>query len=367
MGPDDFTQWKAAELKSFLKGTVWRVGTNEKGVDYYYDKVKKKSQWVKPEEIAEFEASLTYELFLIHQEAVGQPVTSDDAELTGNSTAAAEVATVDGKVRATTPPAAATATVVAETAPMKQPVIEKVYTREELVAILDSKDCILEPHIVARCRQLIKEHKEPSTVIMDKLISNYSGYPMMAAAILEWIKYAKVLEVFQNNKNLVNGNSTDFPNTTAGASIGHYSSGDCNGEIIAPLLADLISQRFNRKLADSLVNANKGSNGANGVPEVPAFLHEMVQSPTFNTTLQDLYHDNQNSTLLKACCSGTYTVAHSEQEGQTVGGLGSAVRALTKAEVVRADVRRCAIIQDLMSKYTISSVSVYILAPRIHV
>lgn len=302
-----FDLWKVEQVKEYLKGTTWRVAANEKGRTYYYDKVKKTSQWVKPDDIKEFEDTLSYELFHSQQRDM------DDATMDQATTIQNEE-----KIVKNVP------------TPQKAPIkVEspKILSKEELERILERRDSILECGAIAAAKNLYQDHNVPPVQIVQQLAKNYHGYPAMTRMLVEWIKMVKILELKPAAPKVTSlsshGSSSDLSatstthsaasvrlNSASLAHIAHFGSDHYGEEVISPYFADLIKLRFNRKAADSLVVLPEHTAGTESpLPVIPAYMHTLLQNPTYSAALQELYTVHDQSTLLRAVCTGNYTVS----------------------------------------------------------
>ena len=329
---DDFADWKLKECDSFLKTTNWRSTTMENGKLYYYDKVTKKSQWNKPEELVKFENTLTLEKFK----------TSISKE-TADSMSIVESESLNDKKDEIQ---------LQDDVKLQEQPAKQELTKEQLESILDSKDSILEPNIISIAKKLLQKDTSPATVV-EKLSNSYTGYPLMIKIILDCIKLGKILEITQNQHNTSKLHS-NFVNTTAHAKIETIASNTYNDELLVPILSDLISNRFNRKTADHLIsNTNNTTNNQN-LPVIPVYIHNLIKDKKFKEILQDLYQINEHSVLLKACCTGAYLV-------DTEEGLISSEIAVTKenndVQCSKAD----AVLFDLVGFYLVKE---YMKAPQ---
>ena len=326
---DNFADWKLKECDSFLKTTNWRSTTMENGKLYYYDKVTKKSQWNKPEELVKFEYTLTLEKFK----------TSISKE-TEDSMSVVESESLNDKKDEIQ---------LQDDIKLQELPVKQELTKEQLESILDSKDSILEPNIISIAKKLLQKDTSPATVV-EKLSNSYTGYPLMIKIILDCIKLGKILEITQNQHNTSKLHS-NFVNTTAHAKIETIASNTYNDELLVPILSDLISNRFNRKTADHLItNTNNNQN----LPVIPVYVHNLIKDKKFKEILQDLYQINEHSVLLKACCTGAYLV-------DTEEGLISSEIAVSKenndVQCSKAD----AVLFDLVGFYLIKE---YMKAPQ---
>ena len=323
-----FDEWKADELKEFLKGTTWRVAVNEKGKTYYYHKIKKTSQWSKPDDIKEFEDTLTDELFLAHRKCIELESSGyGDDSFFGED----KEATVPAATREVMP--------AIQKVPVK---IEapKVLTKAELDQIIERKDSILEPSAISTAKALIQDHHAAPEDIVQKLANSYNGFPAMSRMLVEWIKLVKVLELKQSAAHL---------NTT---SLAHYGSDFYGEEVLSSHLAELLKLRFNRKGADALVTQPdtsniSSSNPAAVLPVVPVYVHTLLQNDNYKAALTELYTVHDQSTLLQAVCSGKYTTPTSgtaiENSAYSVSGAGgsdpaAAVDSRSAVEVLVSEV-----------------------------
>lgn len=273
-----YQQWMDDQVAQFLKGTIWKCGTDNSGRKFYYDKVAKKSQWKAPPEVLEFEKTL-----------------SRDRYLTTTSI----------------------------------PVGPK--TKEELLSILNSKDSILDPDIVAVSKSLINDHQVSAVEVKAKLTDNYVGYPSMIKIALQINRLTSLLEAEQRQASTSRYTSA----STTAQRIAHIQSDAFFEEQLMPTLAELVSQRFNRRLADGLVGP---PSEVGGLPVLPEYVHRMAQHPSLRQTLLELYQTHQQSTFLRACCTGEYTVQAAEDGPESVTTSGAvtaapveAAKALTQA------------------------------------
>lgn len=302
-----YEEWKADELKEFLKGTTWRVAVNDKGKTYYYHKVKKISQWVKPDDIKEFEDTLTQELFLAHKKNIELESSGYEDPLSAISVTALEPAAENSAS-----PALQKATPVKAKAP-------RVLTKAELEQIIERKDSILEPNAVSTAKALIQDHHASPEDIVQKLANSYSGFPAMSRMLVEWIQLAKILELKQSAVHL---------NTT---SLAHYGSAFYGEEVLSAHVADLLKLRFNRKGADSLVTQ---PDDAKSLPVVPAYVHTLLQNDNYKAALQELYTVHDQSALLQAVCSGKYTTPMSTDIDDNTGSMNGTDSSSTAGVVV---------------------------------
>jgi hypothetical protein len=185
-----FEEWVQDQTAQFLKGTVWKCGTDNSGRKFYYDKVAKKSQWKAPAEVLEFEKTLTRDLY--------------------------------SSVR-------------------PKP-------KEELLSVLGAKDSILEADIVAVSKQLINNHGVPAADVKSMLVDNYVGYPSMIKIALEICRLTSLLEAEQRQSS-----SRYTSSSSTAQRIQHIESSAYLEEQLLPLLSDQVSKLYNRKLADELV------------------------------------------------------------------------------------------------------------------
>ena len=278
MDSPEFQKWKDAELQLYLKGTPWKVYQTDKGKPYYYQKVTKVTQWTKPEDIKAFEDTLTIEQFkksLKPQQSIASPAV--------------------------------------------QTKVVKVLSKEELELLLERRDSILEPKAADTAKALQEEHNFPKEQIVDKLVSNYSGYPAMTRMLVEWIKLAHILQ------ETTPANASSYSSTTASnmvlsgsakAKVEYFGSDAFGDEVIAPYLSELVKLRFNKKAADALVNTPEASaargttsNGSSNLPVLPSYVHTLAQNPAYKEVFQELFKVQEQSTLLKAICTGTYTTS----------------------------------------------------------
>jgi hypothetical protein len=320
MADDGYSEWLTAEVNNFLKGTVWRRAVQD-GKEYYYDKQAKKSHWKKPAELAAFEATRTREVYL----KTVQKGSSND-----------EVAKKENR----------------EAAPVEPAAPAKVWSKEELESVLAGKDSILERNIVEVAQQLIRKHNVPPATVIKSLSDSYTGYPAMIQITVQCLKLANILTVQAQSQKEGNIGSS-----SVAAKIAHFKSDAYSEEVILPLLAELISQRFNRKAADALVALNPP--GADGLPVLPEYVHKMMQDPVLSAALRDLYQVNEHSVLLRACCSGKYNVQTSEGVvSSSAVGARTAESAeqdlkLMAAEGVLADCRKFGVVRDLVVAYQV--------------
>ena len=278
MDSPEYQKWKDAELQLYLKGTPWKVYQTDKGKPYYYQKVTKVTQWTKPEDIKAFEDTLTIEQFkksLKPQQSIASPVV--------------------------------------------QPKVVKVLSKEELELLLERRDSILEPKAADTAKALQEQHNVSKEEIVDKLVSNYSGYPAMTRMLVEWIKLANILQ------ETTPANASSYRTTTASnmvlsgsakAKVEYFGSDAFGDEVIAPYLSELVKLRFNKKAADALVNPpessaarNTDSNNSLPLPVLPNYVHTLAQNPAYKEAFQELYKVQEQSTLLKAICTGAYTTS----------------------------------------------------------
>jgi hypothetical protein len=186
-----YEEWVQDQTAQFLKGTVWKCGTDNSGRKFYYDKVAKKSQWKAPAEVLEFEKTLTRDSY---------------SSVRPKST-------------------------------------------EELLSVLGAKDSILEAGIVAVSKQLINNHGVPAADVKSMLVDNYVGYPSMIKIALEISRLTSLLEAGQRQAS-----SSRYTSTSSTAQrIQHIESSAYLEEQLLPLLSDQVSKLYNRKLADELV------------------------------------------------------------------------------------------------------------------
>jgi hypothetical protein len=308
-------------VNNFLKGTVWRRAVQD-GKEYYYDKQAKKSHWKKPAELIAFEATRTRDVYL---------------QTLANSAASTEVV----------------AEKVSDVAPVEPAVPAKVWSKKELEGVLAGKDSILEHNIIDVAQQLIRKHNVPPSKVINTLSESYTGYPAMIQITLECLKLANILAVQSQSKREGNIGSS-----SVAAKIAHYNSDAYSEEVMLPLLAELIAQRFNRRAADALLALNPP--GADGLPVLPEFVHKMMQDPVLSSALRDLYQGNEHSALLKACCSGKYNVQTSEGVvSSTAVGTRAADnteqdRKTMLAEGVFADCAKLPVVLDLIKIIQVS-------------
>jgi hypothetical protein len=186
-----YEEWVQDQTAQFLKGTVWKCGTDNSGRKFYYDKVAKKSQWKAPAEVLEFEKTLSRDSY---------------SSVRPKST-------------------------------------------EELLSVLGAKDSILEAGIVAVSKQLINNHGVPAADVKSMLVDNYVGYPSMIKIALEVSRLTSLLEAGQRQAS-----SSRYTSASSTAQrIQHIESSAYLEEQLLPLLSDQVSKLYNRKLADELV------------------------------------------------------------------------------------------------------------------
>ncbi len=275
MDSPEFQKWRDAELQLYLKGTPWKVYQTDKGKPYYYQKLTKVTQWTKPEDIKLFENTLTIEQFkksLKPQQSIVSPVV--------------------------------------------QPKVVKTLSKEELEQLLERRDSILEPKATATAKALHDEHNVSKEQIVDKLVNNYTGYPAMTRMLVEWIKLANILqEATPANSfgNTITGSNMVLSGS-AKAKVEYFGSDAFGDEVVAPYLSELIKLRFNKKAADALVTTPDASdsNTSSSLPVLPSYIHTLAQNPAYKEAFQELYKVQEQSTLLKAICTGAYTTTSSD-------------------------------------------------------
>lgn len=288
MSVDPFTDWCATRVKAFLKELGWRFVEAGDTKPYYYDKATKKSQWQKPKELVDFEKTLTRDSFLEQTNSI----------------------------------------------------IES--SKEQLEAVLCQKDSVLEPDIINIVTKLTNNHNVSTQSIATSLSKSYVGYPQMIIATMQCIKLAKLLRI---KSEIPVSFGLPFNDTLAAGKVQHISSDSHNEETLVPMLVELVAERFNRTAADKLLTPNGGNNE---LPIIPDYVDRMVQDPVYNQTIQELFLQHRNSTLLEACCTGAYIVRQSEGSSSsafsapaganatTVGVLHRKIK-LTQTEQVFAD------------------------------
>jgi hypothetical protein len=159
---DNFDVWKEKELKEYLSTTKWRMGNDpKKNKRYYYDKIEKKSQWNKPQEIIEFESILIerYNVY-IYDSSQSTATTIDSASTTS-------IITTNHKT---------------------------IPTYNECISIINEDDSILNPSIIDTCEVLVEHYHVSFNDVVDMLVKSYKGYPSMIAAVIECIKLAMILK-----------------------------------------------------------------------------------------------------------------------------------------------------------------------------
>jgi len=245
---DNFDVWKEKELKAYLSTTKWRMGNDpKKNKRYYYDKIEKKSQWNKPEEIIEFENLLIerYNVYIkqidddhddgedISDIAAGDGSYSDlqyhqnrDIKKDSNQYVDHNKANIcmDNMIHNDDMPkvtlvttthqsddniysmansndnvyhssqSTATTTDSASTTSIITTNHKTIPTYNECISIISEDDSILNPSIIDTCDVLVEHYHVSFNDVVDMLVKSYKGYPSIIAAVIECIRLTMTLK-----------------------------------------------------------------------------------------------------------------------------------------------------------------------------
>ena len=245
---DNFDVWKEKELKAYLSTTKWRMGNDpKKNKRFYFDKIEKKSQWNKPEEIIEFENILIerYDVYIkqidddhndgedVSGIAAGDGSYSDlhyhqnrDIKKDSNQYVDHNKANscMDNMIQNDDMPkvtlvttthqsddniysmansndnvyhssqSTATTTDSASTTSIITTNHKTIPTYNECISIINEDDSILNPSIIDICDVLVEHYHVSFNDVVDMLVKSYKGYPSIIAAVIECIRLVMTLK-----------------------------------------------------------------------------------------------------------------------------------------------------------------------------
>jgi hypothetical protein len=316
-----FDEWKHEKVVEFAKNsTEYRVNRDEvKKKYFYYNKISKTSQWVKPPEIAEYENvlmkeyNITFNLVavdaVIKTESLKSISLVSDASCAQLSENKKRKLIHDGCNDLSTSASPVVVNTPLETPDVKFPdFIEDMHTRQLAVendmkrieSVLAQKDAIMEPDVAQQVKALIQIHKQPPATVVRSLVGTYTGYAQMSRIVLEWIALAEELNEPKAISNKQGGISlklgvvqTEQSEEKASSVISvHPPLSPVAEETVVAVVAQLIRQRFNRSLVDDLVLQFRAT---------PLWLGELMRDDAFRAMLMDLHAANPGSSFLGLC------------------------------------------------------------------
>lgn len=281
---DSAVDWKAAEIKRFITSTVWRTA-EAGGKIYYYNKKTKATQWEEPDEIAAHmrlveEAESAQQLARVLNPEVEEEVDAG-VHISGVKRGLGE----------------------SSSAPVRR-------SKQELLDIVGSRDAVMEPEAAAVAGELAELVGREQ--VGELLAGSYSGYQQLSRVVVEWIRKAKTPRTGAeavDSKRVDMGEDSgtgalDVPSTaqlaTSATAIATEAPlvppMDSFGEaLVADVLAEVVIQRFSRKIADDLVGSGSGSE------TLPDCVLHMLSQPRYREALRELYKQHPHSKLLSLC------------------------------------------------------------------
>lgn len=294
--PEEYEEWKQNEIEKYLKKTNWRRRKDEKKNAYYYlNKITNKVQWEIPKEEEEFIEFLKevnrnrtdwgeieddgegqegqeereeegqeenyydeeetenynrnkydHEVENLHDNYSDSPNNiKDDNEYSSFSMSNDEENNLNYEDQ------------------------QNLKELEILEAKLSAKDAIMEPTINQTIHKYLRAVPDATPAsIVTKLSAGYVGYAQLTHIICGWISFAT-----EDSNKKSNFDEDSF---------------------IAKEMCSLIKRKFNKDIADRLIDENTG---------VPGWLHEMMHDSTWRKLLIELFDEsgNKGSVLLGYC------------------------------------------------------------------
>ncbi|KAJ1419880.1 hypothetical protein B484DRAFT_453262 [Ochromonadaceae sp. CCMP2298] len=269
----DQVDWKAAAVKRFIASTLWRAA-DDKGKTYYYNKNTKATQWDEPEEIAR------------HRRLMEEAESEEHlARILNPDTPVGEEAVVDaGADEGATAGTKRGFDGTGVSFPARR-------SKQQLLDIMASRDAVMEPGAAAVAGELAELTDREQ--VAELLAGSYSGYQQLSRVVVEWIRKAKMSVSEAKDGGSGAGGAPDVPSTApASATAIEATKMDTFGEtLVAGVLAQVVIQRFSRKLADDLV-----VEGA-----LPDSVGHMLSQPKYREVLRELYKQHPHSKLLSLC------------------------------------------------------------------
>jgi hypothetical protein len=325
--PAEVLDWEQAATNAYLKeiDSPWRIGRGTKAgaMVYFFNKQTKKSIWKRPTELDEINNFLVALSRQRRDQYDAQQMPSDSAEdATERESEGADLISSAGQeddpAQLWRPETSVEEGGAAEYADgsldvgagtvFEQPEAEQAdlggVAVEEEVDIaamlplwekrLQAPDSIMEVDVASIIDKYLKASKVRPAVVVQKLCDSYTGYAKMTELLSSW------LEVSQGNP------PASAATAAAAAAEGAPTDSD---DFLYGLLSKLIKQKFDKKLADSLIRPGS---------EVPSWLTEMMNDPKWRKLLIELLDSNRGSALLGYCLRQISSMGYHREIGQTI-------------------------------------------------